>query len=77
MKKIIYPDITVCNIRYPHPNTALKAIRQKCLDCCIGTSSDVMLCEIMDCPLWTRRFGIKPQTAFSKGKDVTEQEDED
>jgi len=38
----------------------LKAIRAKCLDCCGGSSTEVKLCEISDCPLFPYRFGKKP-----------------
>jgi hypothetical protein len=42
--------------------TPMKAIRAKCLDCSGGSSSEVRLCEIEDCPLYPWRFGKRPQT---------------
>lgn len=38
----------------------LKAIRVKCIDCCGGSSREVQLCEIQDCPLFPYRFGKRP-----------------
>ena len=38
----------------------IKAIRQKCLDCCCGQRTEVQLCPATDCPLWIFRFGKNP-----------------
>lgn len=38
----------------------IKAIREKCLDCCGGNSNEVRLCPAEDCPLWHFRFGKNP-----------------
>ncbi len=54
------------------PKTATKAIRLKCLDCSAGSITEVEKCQIKDCSLWTRRFGIRPQTALARGKDVAQ-----
>ena len=35
----------------------IKAIRAKCLDCCVGQSKEVRLCTATDCPLWALRMG--------------------
>lgn len=40
--------------------TPIKAIRLKCLDCCAGSSHEVKLCPIQDCPLYSYRFGKLP-----------------
>ena len=40
--------------------SALKMIRQKCLDCCAGNAVEVRLCILWDCPLWPYRMGKKP-----------------
>ena len=40
--------------------TPLKAIREKCLDCCVGQSGEVKMCPAEDCPLWPFRFGKNP-----------------
>lgn len=45
--------------------TPLKAIRLKCLDCCIGSSNEVELCPCRDCPLWMFRFGKNPNIQLS------------
>lgn len=34
-----------------------KAIRLKCLDCCLGSANEVKLCEAKNCPLWNYRLG--------------------
>lgn len=40
--------------------TPLKAIRQKCLDCCMGSAQEVKLCPIRDCALYPYRDGHNP-----------------
>ncbi len=72
MKKIVFPDITSFNFTHKHPLTPLKAIRQKCMDCSTGQQSELLSCPIVNCPLWTRRFGVTPQAAHKQGKKVTE-----
>jgi hypothetical protein len=47
--------------------TPILAIRKKCLDCSAGSFKEVRLCPVKDCPLWTFRFGIRPETAKNKG----------
>lgn len=37
-----------------------KAIRAKCLDCCVGNAAEVNRCHITTCPLWPYRFGKDP-----------------
>ena len=37
--------------------TPLKAIREKCLDCCCGQVQEVKLCPAEDCSLYPFRFG--------------------
>lgn len=39
----------------------LKAMRAKCLDCSCGSSNEVKLCPLFDCPLYPYRFGRRPQ----------------
>ena len=44
-----------------HPKKPLlKAIREKCLDCCAQQYAEVRLCTIADCPLWPYRMGKNP-----------------
>jgi len=50
--------------------TPMKAIREKCLDCCCGSSQEVKLCEISDCALYPFRLGKNP----NKQKAYTEEE---
>lgn len=38
----------------------LKAIRLKCLDCSCGSTNEVRLCQITDCPLFPYRSGKNP-----------------
>ena len=38
----------------------LKAIREKCLDCCCGNAAEVRKCVATDCPLWPLRMGTNP-----------------
>ena len=44
------------------PQTALKAIRAKCLDCTCGNIAVVRDCELTDCPLYRFRLGKEPDT---------------
>lgn len=41
--------------------TPMKAIRAKCLDCCCGSSVEVKLCPVRNCPLFSYRFGHRPK----------------
>lgn len=34
-----------------------KAISKYCLECSGGSSKEVTLCHLFDCPLWLHRFG--------------------
>ena len=38
----------------------VKAIREKCLDCCCGSATEVNLCTITDCALYPFRNGKNP-----------------
>lgn len=40
--------------------TPIKAIRLKCLDCCCGSSHEVKLCTVTQCPLYLFRLGKNP-----------------
>lgn len=46
--------------------TPVKAIRQKCLDCCCGQIAEVRLCTCKTCPLYGYRMGHRP-----KGEEFT------
>ncbi len=41
--------------------TPVRAIRQKCKDCCGGQLSEVRRCHIADCPLHVYRMGRRPR----------------
>lgn len=45
----------------------MRAVREKCLDCCCGSAQEVKLCEIRDCALYPFRFGKDP-TARKTGE---------
>jgi len=46
--------------RYYGAKNPLMAIREKCLDCCCGSPSEVRKCVATDCALWPFRIGINP-----------------
>lgn len=39
----------------------MKAIRQKCLDCCNGQMKEVRSCTVKNCPLFAFRNGKRPK----------------
>jgi hypothetical protein len=39
--------------------TPLRAIRNKCLSCCNGSTSEVAVCPVTSCSSWAFRFGHK------------------
>lgn len=49
----------------------LKAIREKCLDCCMGQTSEVKYCTAEDCPLWPFRMGKNP---FRQKRELTDEQ---
>jgi len=42
--------------------TPVKAIRKKCLDCCVFQPIEVRLCSAVNCPLYPYRHGKRPST---------------
>lgn len=48
--------------------TPLKAIRQKCLDCCCEQATEVRLCPMESCPLYPYRMGHNPNRQGIGGK---------
>ncbi len=52
--------------------TPMKAIRQKCLDCCYWSSKEISLCPAEGCPLWPYRSGHNPARAGIGPKSVSE-----
>ena len=51
--------------------TPIKAIRQKCLDCCNGQFIEVRECLITECALYEYRFGHRPK----KDEEIPTEED--
>ena len=49
----------------------LKAIRDKCLDCCCGNAAEVRKCVSVDCPSWPFRMGTN---SFRKKRDLSSAE---
>lgn len=49
--------------------TPMKAIREKCLECCNGQVKEVRLCPIKRCALYEYRHGHRP-----KDEEVTAEE---
>lgn len=43
-----------------HPESPIKAIRAKCLDCVGQQPSEVRKCTATGCPLWPFRMGRSP-----------------
>lgn len=50
--------------------TPIKAIREKCIDCCCGDKTEVRLCPIKKCTLWPYRMGKRPKTDTTEPKKV-------
>ena len=53
-------DIAVAREAGHKPQSPLRAIRAKCLDCSCYQISEVRLCEAVKCPLWPFRAGRHP-----------------
>ncbi|WP_370167848.1 hypothetical protein [Sinorhizobium fredii] len=73
------PTAAVAKTAGHERKSPMKAIREKCLDCCSGQPSEVRLCESVKCPLWVFRSGTHPFTAAkmknrSQEQDFTESE---
>ena len=49
----------------------LKAIRERCLDCCCSQPSEVRKCVAVDCPSWPFRIGVNP---FRKKQQLSEEQ---
>jgi hypothetical protein len=46
----------------------LKAIREKCIDCCCGNAAEVRKCVAVDCALWPFRIATNP---FRKRRELS------
>lgn len=49
----------------------VKAIREKCLDCCCGSYTEVSDCTVTKCALYPFRFGKNP---YRQRKELTEEQ---
>jgi len=51
-----------------HPNSPIKAIRAKCIDCCGGSEGEARKCTAIGCPLWPLRMGRNVYHANARSK---------
>lgn len=49
----------------------VKAIREKCIDCCGGSPSEVKMCPCDNCTLYPFRFGKNP---YRQRREMTEEQ---
>jgi hypothetical protein len=42
------------------PESPIKAIRAKCIDCCGGNAAEARKCVSVKCALWPYRMGVNP-----------------
>jgi hypothetical protein len=45
---------------YHMETNPLRALRERCLDCCCGSASEVRKCSAVTCPSWPFRMGRNP-----------------
>ncbi|WP_037470644.1 hypothetical protein [Sinorhizobium fredii] len=57
------PTAAVAKAAGHERKSPMKAIREKCLDCCAGQPSEVRACESVHCALWPFRSGTHPYTS--------------
>ena len=57
------PTAEIAKVAGHKPISPMKAIREKCLDCCVGQVSEVRACEAVNCALWPFRSGKHPYTS--------------
>jgi hypothetical protein len=55
-----------------HPESPIKAIRSKCLDCSAGNDAEVRKCVAIGCALWPFRMGVNP--FYGKAAETVEPE---
>ena len=56
-------------MEYKH--NPVKAIREKCLDCCGGSTLEVKECTAENCPIYPFRLGKNP---FRQKRELTEEQ---
>lgn len=59
-RRVIHPTLTGFNFEVDSPLRPLRAIREKCRECCCGNAASIRRCQMTDCPLWPLRFGRNP-----------------
>jgi len=57
------PTATIAERAGHKRKSPMKAIREKCLDCCCGQQSEIRACESVKCVLWPFRAGQHPYTS--------------
>jgi hypothetical protein len=54
-------EISLADLRaLGHPESPIKAIRAKCLDCSGGSEGEARKCVAFNCALWPLRMGVNP-----------------
>jgi hypothetical protein len=53
-----------------HPESPIKAIRAKCVECSGGSRAEARLCRLTHCALWAFRMGHNP--FYGKSDDADE-----
>ena len=54
-----------------YKQSPIKAIREKCLDCCCGSMTEVKDCPCKRCPIYPFRLGKNP---FRQKREMTEEQ---
>ena len=49
----------------------VKAIREKCIDCCCGSTVEVKECTVVSCPIYPFRLGKNP---FRQKREMSEEQ---
>ncbi len=52
----------------------LKAIKDRCLDCCAGNKNEIKLCELTGCPLYPYRTGRIPSPKSTQKPQIKRRE---
>lgn len=67
------PSRKIAEVAGHKPKSPMKAIREKCLDCCARQIVEIRLCESVNCALWPFRSGVHPYTAARSKTPLLEQ----
>lgn len=55
-----------------HPESPIRAIRAKCIDCSGSNAAEVRKCVAVKCALWPMRMGVNPFHASSASAKLSE-----